>query len=96
MISKVIFKLVHTHLLNKKKQKNKNRTRRYYKPCSPTAPDFDKKIPKRRTTFNSREASISIDDVLAFRNAIEIPDQNEYENIHSMQDGITVLQEYGK
>ncbi|GAA5813565.1 hypothetical protein MFLAVUS_007047 [Mucor flavus] len=74
--------------------KGYDKTRRYYKPCSPIAPDFDKKIPKRRTTFNSREASISIDDVLAFRNAIEIPDQNEYENIHSMEDGITVLQEY--
>ncbi|KAI8077056.1 hypothetical protein BDF21DRAFT_421950 [Thamnidium elegans] len=77
-----------------KKNLNKNRTRRYYKPCSPIAPDFDKKIPKRRTTFNSREASISIDEVLAFRNAIEIPNANEYENTHSVEDGITVLQDY--
>ncbi|KAG2237212.1 hypothetical protein INT48_006616 [Thamnidium elegans] len=67
---------------------------KYYKPCSPIAPDFDKKIPKRRTTFNSREASISIDEVLAFRNAIEIPNANEYENTHSVEDGITVLQDY--
>ncbi|GAA5804724.1 hypothetical protein HPULCUR_010228 [Helicostylum pulchrum] len=67
---------------------------KYYKPCSPIAPDFDKKIPKRRTTFNSREASISIDEVLAFRNAIDIPNPNEYENIHSIEDGITVLQDY--
>ncbi|KAI9357746.1 hypothetical protein BD770DRAFT_388247 [Pilaira anomala] len=74
--------------------KGYDKTRRYYKPSSPIAPEFDKRIPKRRTTFNSREASISIDNVLAFRNAIEIPNENEYEGIHSIEDGITVLQDY--
>lgn len=47
------------------------RTRRYYKPSSPVAPEAEKRAPKRRTTFNSREASISLEEVLAFRNAIE-------------------------
>lgn len=72
-----------------------NRTRRYYKPSSPTASDSDKRMTKRRTTFNSREASISLEEVLAFRNAIEqsgIELPGEYDSIEA---GITVLQDYG-
>ncbi|KAI9477993.1 MAG: hypothetical protein EXX96DRAFT_569201 [Benjaminiella poitrasii] len=50
-----------------------NKTRRYYKPsttnhASPVATD---KVPRKRTTMNSREASISLEEVLALRNAIE-------------------------
>lgn len=32
----------------------------------------DKKTPKKRTTLNSREASMSLEDVLAVRNALEL------------------------
>ncbi|KAI7889863.1 uncharacterized protein EV154DRAFT_513137 [Mucor mucedo] len=76
--------------------KGYDKTRRYYKPSSPTASDSDKRMTKRRTTFNSREASISLEEVLAFRSAIEhsgmeLPHAGEY---HSIEDGITVLQDY--
>ncbi|CAO3646393.1 unnamed protein product [Mucor hiemalis] len=53
--------------------KGYDKTRRYYKPSSPVAPEAEKRAPKRRTTFNSREASISLEEVLAFRNAIGNP-----------------------
>ncbi|KAI8888025.1 hypothetical protein K501DRAFT_282968 [Backusella circina FSU 941] len=47
------------------------KTRRYYKPALPS--DFEKKLalPKRRTTFNSREASDSWEEILALQTAIE-------------------------
>ncbi|KAI8988767.1 hypothetical protein BDB01DRAFT_783079 [Pilobolus umbonatus] len=57
--------------------KGYDRTRRYYKPSSPSASDSDKRTPKRRTTFNSREASISLEEVLALRNAIEQSKTND-------------------
>ena len=66
-------------------------------------------IPKKRTTFNSREASISLEEVLAFRNAIEqsktydaagveIPNSGGIEEHYdtTIEDTIAVLQEYGK
>jgi hypothetical protein len=70
----------------------------------------EKRIPKRRTTFNSREASISLEEVLAFRNAIEQSKtydasgieitngeiQVQYGSVHSIEESITILQDYGK
>ncbi|KAI9262118.1 hypothetical protein BDA99DRAFT_68106 [Phascolomyces articulosus] len=43
------------------------------------SPQVEKKAPKKRMTFNSREASMSLEDVLAARNALEtnLPTLNE-------------------
>lgn len=64
--------------------KGYDRTRRYYKPSSPVLSDSERKT-KRRTTFNSREASISLEEVLALRNAIE-QSACEEDSIHSQSD----------
>ncbi|OBZ86236.1 hypothetical protein A0J61_05716 [Choanephora cucurbitarum] len=86
--------------------KGYDKTRRYYKPSSPlTLEALEKKAPKRRTTFNSREASISVEEVLAFRNAIEqsktydasgmqIPNNIKVQQYDSMEQKLTVLQDY--
>ena len=71
----------------------------------------DKRTAKRRTTFNSREASISLEEVLAFRNAIEQSKNYDasgmeittsqvqvqhYDAMHVMDENITLLQNDGK
>lgn len=70
---------------------------------------IDKRIPKRRTTFNSREASISLEEVLAFRNAIEQSKtydasgmeitngeiQVQFDSAHAIEESITILRDYG-
>ena len=58
------------------------RTKRSYSSVgrpSTTGPAVEKKAPKKRMTFNSREASMSLEDVLAARNALEtnLPSVNE-------------------
>ncbi|KAI9028085.1 hypothetical protein CLU79DRAFT_550798 [Phycomyces nitens] len=47
------------------------RTRRSYRSGGRPAVGADKKAPKKRMTLNSREASMSLEDVLAARNALE-------------------------
>ncbi|KAI8073408.1 uncharacterized protein B0P05DRAFT_548379 [Gilbertella persicaria] len=86
--------------------KGYDKTRRYYKPSSLVAMEaLDKKLPKRRTTFNSREASISIEEVLALRNAIEqskaydasgmeLPNSIKVQQYDAMEQKLTVLQDY--
>ncbi|ORZ00619.1 hypothetical protein BCR43DRAFT_511598 [Syncephalastrum racemosum] len=48
-------------------------TRRAYNSSSTTILDGDKRVTKKRMTFNSREASMSLEDVLAARSALEFP-----------------------
>lgn len=70
----------------------------------------DKRTAKRRTTFNSREASISLEEVLAFRNAIEQSKNYDasgmeitasqvqvqhYDAMHTLDENITIVQNYG-
>lgn len=62
-----------------------SKTRRYYKPSSPT-------IPKKRTTLNSREASIGLEEVLAFKEAIE---QSKSKKKKATTTAVTVLQDCG-
>ncbi|KAI8638999.1 hypothetical protein BD408DRAFT_279541 [Parasitella parasitica] len=93
--------------------KSYDKTRRYYKPRLPVTAEVgaDKKTAKRRTTLNSREASISLEEVLAFRNAIkqsknygssdvEITTSQvqvqQYDAILAMDESITIVQNYGK
>ncbi|KAK4514293.1 uncharacterized protein ATC70_001885 [Mucor velutinosus] len=93
--------------------KSYDKTRRYYKPCLPVSAEIeaasDKRTVKRRTTFNSREASISLEEVLAFRNAIEQSKNYDasgmeftasqvqvqhYDAMHTLDENITIVQNY--
>ncbi|KAL9553082.1 hypothetical protein PS6_004115 [Mucor atramentarius] len=93
--------------------KSYDKTRRYYKPCLPVSAEIeaasDKRTAKRRTTFNSREASISLEEVLAFRNAIEQSKNYDatgmeisasqvqvqhYGAMHTLDENITIVQNY--
>ncbi|CEP07966.1 hypothetical protein [Parasitella parasitica] len=91
--------------------KSYDKTRRYYKPCLPVTAEVggDKKTAKRRTTLNSREASISLEEVLAFRNAIEQSKNygasdteittsqvqvQQYDAMLPMDESMTIVQNY--